>query len=113
MAKKRARPEIADEAPSLRGTPLWGGDGAGPVGLLSQRQRDVLASIGVRMKVRARSLVYREHSRAESVYIIVEGVGKAFRDLPSGKRPILAFGFAGDIFGLAEEGYYVNSTQAV
>jgi len=113
MPKKVDRPFGTDDAPSLRGTPLWGGDGAGPIRLLSQRQREQLAALGVRMKVPARTIVYRENTRAESVFIITEGVLKSFRNLPSGKRPILGFLHPEDIFGLAEEGYYVNTTQSV
>ena len=35
------------------------------------------------------------------------------RDLPSGKRRITSFWFSGDVFGLAERGKFVYTTQAV
>jgi len=81
--------------------------------LLSNRQRQQLASIAARVHVPRRTVLYREHTAAESVFIVGHGVVKAFRDLPSGKRPVLGFWFAEDIFGLAENGLYVNTTQAV
>ena len=58
-------------------------------------------------------MVYREDTPAGWVFIIANGVVKSFRDLPSGKRRIAAFLFAEDIFGLAENGQYVNTAQAV
>ena len=97
----------------LRGIPLSDTGGDGPVRLLSNRQRQELAAIAVRLQVPRRTIVYREHTPAESVFIVGDGVVKAFRDLPSGKRPVLAFHFAEDIFGLAENGFYVNTIQAV
>src|SRR5262249_49244329 len=54
-----------------------------------------------------------EHTRAEFIYIIGRGVIKTFRNLPSGRRRVLAFWFPEDIFGLAQVGRYVNTTQAV
>jgi CRP-like cAMP-binding protein len=47
------------------------------------------------------------------VFIVDRGAVKSFRDLPSGKRRVATFLFPEDIFGLAESGLYVNTTQAV
>jgi len=109
----RRLPAPPPDFPMLRGIPLSETDGNGPVPLLSNRQRQELASIAARLNVPRRTIVYREHTPAESVFIVAHGVVKAFRDLPSGKRPVLAFHFAEDIFGLAENGFYVNTLQAV
>jgi CRP-like cAMP-binding protein len=38
---------------------------------------------------------------------------KAFRDLATGRQRVLAFLFPGDVFGLAENGRYVNSIHTV
>jgi CRP/FNR family transcriptional regulator, anaerobic regulatory protein len=112
-ANIRRRPAPPQDHPTLRGIPLWETDASGPVRLLSNRQRQELASIAARVHMPRRTIVYREHTPAESVFIVGHGVVKAFRDLPSGKRPVLAFHFAEDIFGLAENGFYVNTLQAV
>jgi signal transduction histidine kinase len=40
-------------------------------------------------------------------------VVKAFRDLPSGRRRVAAFLFPEDVFGLVENGRYLNTTQTV
>jgi len=47
------------------------------------------------------------------VFIVASGVMKSFRELPSGKRRIATFLFPEDIFGLAENGRYVNTAQAI
>jgi CRP-like cAMP-binding protein len=47
------------------------------------------------------------------VFIIAEGVVKAFKDMPSGKRWVTAFLYPADVFGLAENGLYVRTAQAV
>jgi len=109
----RRRPAPPQDYPTLRGIPLEETGEIGPVRLLSVRQQHELASIAARLHVPRRTIVYREHTPAESVFIVAHGVVKAFRDLPSGKRPVLAFHFAEDIFGLAENGLYVNTLQAV
>jgi CRP/FNR family transcriptional regulator len=57
--------------------------------------------------------VYRAGAAAASVFIVGDGVVKSFRDLPSGRRRIVAFLFARDLFGLARAGHYVNTVQAI
>jgi CRP-like cAMP-binding protein len=112
--RQHRRPaEIFHETPSLRGIPVSETDGFGPVRLLSNRQRQELAAIAPRMQVPARTIVYRQRTAAESVFIVADGVLKAFRELRNGKRPVLAFMFAEDIFGLAEAGQYVNTAETV
>jgi CRP/FNR family transcriptional regulator, anaerobic regulatory protein len=87
--------------------------GGNSVQLLSKAQRQQVASIATRVRLRPRAVLYREDTPAGWVYIIESGVVKSFRDLPSGRRRIAAFLFAEDIFGLAENGSYVNTAQAV
>ena len=98
--------------PSLRAIPFLRA-AAGPVELLSEAQRQLLAGLATVHHYRSRAIVYREGSPAEAVFIIGGGTVKAFRDLPSGRRRIAAFLFAEDLFGLAEAGRYVNTVQAI
>ncbi|HVQ15203.1 MAG TPA: Crp/Fnr family transcriptional regulator [Vicinamibacterales bacterium] len=81
--------------------------------LLTDDQRMRLAAIATRVRVAPREVVYREDTAAKSVYIIAEGVVKAFKDMPSGRRWVTAFLFPADVFGLAENGIYVRTAQAV
>jgi len=81
--------------------------------LLTPRQQKTLAALSTRLTLDTRQVLYREGATAGFVYICGNGALKAFRDLPSGKRRILAFMFEDDAFGLAENGRYVNSVQAL
>lgn len=81
--------------------------------LLTERQRKFLASLATRVVLSPKQVVYREGGTAGSIYICADGALKAFRELPSGKRRICAFIFADDLFGLAENGQYLNTVQAI
>ncbi len=81
--------------------------------LLTDRQREHLAALSTRVRLAARTIVYREDTPALWVFIIGDGAVKSFRDMPSGKRQIAAFLLRDDVFGLAEKGRYVNTTQTI
>jgi CRP-like cAMP-binding protein len=100
-------------APSLRTVPFFKPAATADSVLLTERQRQELARIGIRVRLPTRMMIYREDSPAEWLFAIAEGVVKSYRELPSGKRVVSTFLFAGDLFGLAENGRYVNSAQAV
>jgi CRP-like cAMP-binding protein len=84
-----------------------------PVRLLTDRQREHLATIGTPMRVSPRTTIYHEADAATSVYIVQDGCLKSFRELASGKRHVTSFLFAGDIFGLAEHGKYCNTLRTI
>jgi len=102
-----------DSLPSLRAVSFELGGTRDVVQLLSKRHQLQLAGVSTRLRLPARMVVYREESIAQWVFIIAQGVIKSYRDLPSGKRRVMTFLFQDDIFGLAESGHYVNTTQAV
>jgi CRP-like cAMP-binding protein len=98
--------------------PWLGGLSSGNVGdpstrLLTDRQRHHLALIATRLRLATPTTVYSQGADATWVYFISEGVIKTFRDLPSGKRQVIVFLFPGDIFGMAQNGQYVNSARSV
>jgi len=101
--------------PSLRAVVPFGLGDPGKVmrRLLTPRQQRTLAALATRINAEPRQILYREGAPAGSIFICGDGALKAFRDLPSGKRRILAFMFADDAFGLAENGRYVNTVQAL
>jgi CRP-like cAMP-binding protein len=70
-------------------------------------------SVASRLNLPARTKLFEEGGAATSIWILAAGVVKAFRELPSGRRQIMGFLFAGDLLGLAENGKYVNTAQAV
>ena len=104
----------SDQGLSMRTIPFLAGhlEHASPP-TMTPRQRKRLMAIATRERFSARTVLYREDSQAHDVFINADGVVKAFRDLPSGRRRIVAFMLRGDLFGLAEGGRYVNTTQAV
>ena len=97
--------------PALRALPFFRPDQPA-VPRLTDDQRQRLLGIATRIDIRPRGFVYREHTVSGAVFVCGEGAIKSFRDLPSGRRRVVGFLFRGDIFGLAENGRYVNSTQA-
>jgi CRP/FNR family transcriptional regulator, anaerobic regulatory protein len=100
-------------APSFSGVPFLNTTAPADEPILTDHQRQELARIGTRLKWSARTVIYREDDPADSVFAIIEGVLKSYRELPSGKTTVSAFLFPRDLFGLAERGRYVNSIQSV
>ena len=107
------RGTIEDDTPSMRAVGFGSTGDANAVRILTKPQRQQLAAIATRLRLRPRAIVYREETAANWLFIIASGVVKSYRDLPSGNRRIAAFLFPEDIFGLAENGRYVNTAQAV
>lgn len=104
--------ESSESGPTLRAMPFGPGVKEA-VRLLTAEQRAQLLAIATQVHLPARMVVYREGTAADSIFFVSHGVAKSFRDLPSGKRRIVAFLFADDVFGLAEAGHYVNTVQTV
>ena len=102
-----------DLTPGIDSVPfLHSGPAAEPT-LLTDYQRKALEHIGERVHARAHAVIYNAGDHADTVFVVIEGVLKSYRKLPSGKRVLSTFLFRHDIFGLAERGKYLNSVQAV
>ena len=80
---------------------------------MTDRQRAELAGIATRLRLPPRLTLYHEAGPARWLFVVAEGAVKTFRDLPSGKRRVANFLFRGDVFGLAENGRYVNTAQTI
>jgi CRP/FNR family transcriptional regulator, anaerobic regulatory protein len=102
-----------DSGPSLRTVDFEKNAGGSAKTLLTDEQRQQLTALATLMSLPPRSIVYREESDLAWIFIARQGVLKAFRQLPSGKRRVAAFLFPGDVFGLAENGHYVNTVQTI
>ena len=111
--RARRRPSQPLVGPSVRAAPLGAAASGAITQLLTERQRHQLASVASRLQLPRKMILFREDSPATSIWIVGTGVVKAFRALPRGKRQIMAFLFASDVFGLAQNGRYVNTTQSV
>ena len=108
-----ASDHMHDLTPRFDSIPFLGPGAIPEPTLLTEDQRKVLGQIGKRLQLPARTTIYCEGGRADSVFVVVEGVLKSFRELPSGKRAMSAFLFRHDIFGLAERGRYINCVKAI
>ncbi len=84
-----------------------------PQPLLTERQRQRVASFAKRRQLPAKAIIYKDGDPARSLFINGGGVVISFKDMPSGKRRVAGFRFHGDLFGLAEHGRYVNTTRAI
>ena len=102
-----------DPGPVIRGVDFERGSDESSRGLLSETQRRELGAIATVVNFPARATVYREDEALLSIFISQIGVLKAFREMPSGKRRVASFLFPGDVFGLAENGRYVNTVQTI
>jgi CRP/FNR family transcriptional regulator len=102
---------MISDLPVVRALPLAG------VGVIRQvltdAQRRRLASIATRLELRPRAIVYRDGDPADSLFINGGGLVMAFKELPSGRRRVAGFRFQADIFGLADQGRYVNTTRTL
>ena len=109
----RKTPELTQAEPGLRAAPFLEAGSIGAAPVLTERQRQQLLEIATRVRVPARSVVYREQTAATWIFINTEGVLKTFKDLRSGRRWVTAFLFPRDVFGLAKNGLYVRTAQAI
>jgi CRP-like cAMP-binding protein len=99
--------------PSIAAVALWGSSDGKRAHLFTDEERAQLAVISSVVRFKKGDCIYREGDRADAVFNIVTGVVKSYKTLPDGTQHIVAFLFADDLFGLAEEGRYVNSVEAV
>jgi len=80
---------------------------------LSPRERQKLANAATRLRLPRGHIIYRAGDPADSIFINGGGVVIAYAELASGQRSVAGFRFQADIFGLAEDGRYLNTTRAV
>lgn len=99
--------------PSIAAVALWGTSSGKRRQLLTDEERGRLAAIASIVRLKKGEDIYREGDRADAVFAIIGGVVKTYKTLPDRTKRISAFLFADDLFGLAEEGKYLNSAGAV
>ena len=101
------------ELPPLRAIPLMTPDDPGADLVLTPAQRRRLEAIATKLEVRPRALICRAGAPASFAFVNGAGVVKSVQELPSGRRRITSFWFAGDLFGVAQKGTYAYTTLAV
>ncbi|WP_020175585.1 Crp/Fnr family transcriptional regulator [Methyloferula stellata] len=61
----------------------------------------------------AGSLIFSQGSEAAYLYLLASGVVRTYHVLNNGERQVLAFHWPGDLFGLAENGKYLDSSETI
>jgi CRP/FNR family transcriptional regulator len=81
--------------------------------LLTDDERARLAVMASIVRFKKGELIYRENDPADVVFNIISGVVSAHQKSPDGNEHMVAFLLPDDLFGLAAEGRYTNSTTAI
>lgn len=82
--------------------------------LLSPKEQQELRGIATVLDYRRGGItIFSEGEDAHFVYAIDEGVVRISRHAVNGQRQILAFMVPGDLFGLPDDGSYVNTAEVV
>jgi CRP/FNR family transcriptional regulator len=100
------------DGPSFEVPAIWSA-GEDPRTLLDKDDRAMLAIIATVSRYKKGELICQEGARADYTFNIIAGVVKSYRSQPNRKQQVLSFLFPHDLFGLAEQGRYVNSAAAV
>jgi CRP-like cAMP-binding protein len=99
--------------PRLAAVPFLERSRGRPVSLLNQAETTALAAIGTVVNWAKGEIAYRAKGAADCVYNLVQGVVKTYDVLPDNSSSVSGFHFAGDLFGLAEQGQYIESAEAI
>jgi len=86
-----------------------------PLGnILSPGEQTELARIATILEYQAGGVaIFSEGEDTHFLYLLDEGVVRISCHLPDGSRQVLGFMWPGDLFGLAEEGRYVNTAESL
>lgn len=79
--------------------------------LLTNEERSQLATIASVVRFKKGAEIFASGEQARALFNIISGVVKSYSGDESGH--IVTFLFPGDLFGLSEEGVYINSAKAV
>ena len=83
------------------------------INLLSDSQQKKLRSITTVLECKRGATIFSQHEEAHFLYVVDKGIVRLSRCAENGQRHILAFMIPGDLFGLPDNGRYVDSTEAV
>jgi CRP-like cAMP-binding protein len=109
-------PDEPDEigGPKLRAVDPWSiGTPRHGRQLLSEEQRARLMAIVSVVRFRKHEQIYAAGDTANAIFNVISGVVKIYRRARDGSEYVSSFLYSEDLFGLSEEGYYVNSAKAI
>src|SRR5690349_18794671 len=79
---------------------------------LKRADREHLLAIATRFQVAKDVALFKRGDAADAIFNITVGTARVYRML-STRRRVLAFLFGGDLCGLAKDGAYVNTVEAL
>ena len=80
---------------------------------LTPEERKILASVATVVRVRKGEAIYKQGQQANALFNIARGVTKSHIRQSENRTQITGFQFANDIVGIAQNGKYMNSAEAV
>jgi CRP-like cAMP-binding protein len=99
--------------PTIRALDPWAPSAGRMRQLLTDDERARLAVMSSIVRFKKGEIIYQGGDRADAVFNLNSGVVTAYRKSPDGSEHIVAFLLPDDLFGLAAEGLYTNSTRAL
>jgi CRP-like cAMP-binding protein len=111
--EQKLRPPRVKAGPAISALSFLEASNGQTVSLLGEREHGLLAEIASTIQFKRGATIFREGDPALFIYNIAHGVVRVGQTSFEGRRHIAAFMFDDDLFGLAEEGVYVNEAQAV
>ena len=84
-----------------------------PINLLSDGQEKKLRSITTVLECKRGLTIFSQREEAHFLYVVNKGMVRLSRCAENGQRHILAFMIPGDLFGLPDNGRYVESAETV
>jgi CRP-like cAMP-binding protein len=99
----------------LRARPFDGtaGNPGTVINLLSDSQQQKLRSITTVVECKRGLTIFSQRGEAHLLYVVDKGMVRLSRCAENGQRHILAFMIPGDLFGLPDNGHYVDSAETV
>ena len=82
-------------------------------GALQPGELDALATICHEVRYTPKQPIFFEDDEAESFFIVKSGVAIVSKSLADGRRQVMGFLYPADFCGLAVDGHYANSVEAV
>ena len=104
---------ISRHGPTIRAVDPWARSAGGMPHLLTDDERAQLAVMASIVRFKKGEAIYRENDPANAVFNIIGGVVSAYKKTSDGSEHMAAFLLPDDVFGLAAEGRYTNSTKAI
>lgn len=82
--------------------------------VLSAADLEDLVRFGKRVEAEeAKATIFDQGGKAGKFYLLTSGIVRVSRILPDGARHIIAFHWPGDLFGMEENGQYLNHAETV